>query len=155
MTMIDFVTPTPDTGPIDEVVGDNEGNSSEFENDPYFYPDSSYPLIEEEVPQAHLAAKAVLGLSYSLMIPVCGIGNLLLCYIIYRFRRMRSTTNLLIGNLAFSDFLVAVIVAPFNFYYYMNQDWPFGKAMCVTVAYLKAVSLYVSTNSLLVIAIDR
>ncbi|XP_072015632.1 prokineticin receptor 1-like [Amphiura filiformis] len=89
------------------------------------------------------------------MIPVCGIGNLLLCYIIYRFRRMRSTTNLLIGNLAFSDFMLAVVVAPFNFYYYMNQDWPFGKAMCVIVAYLKAVSLYVSTNSLLVIAIDR
>ena len=61
---------------------------------------------------------------------------------------MRSTTNLLIGNLAFSDFIVAVVVAPFNFYS-MYQEWAFGNAMCVTVAYLKAVSLYVSTNSLL------
>ena len=151
--MIDIVT--PDMGSINEIVGDNEGNSSDFQNNPYDYSSYYSADVKEEVPQAHPAAKAVLGLSYSLMIPVCGIGNLLLCYIIYRFRRMRSTTNLLIGNLAFSDFLVAVIVAPFNFYYYMNQDWPFGKAMCVTVAYLKAVSLYVSTNSLLVIAIDR
>ena len=106
-------------------------------------------------PRVHIAAKILVGFSYCLMMSVCGIGNLLLCYVIYRFRRMRTTTNLLIGNLALSDFLVAVLCAPFNFYFYVFQNWPFGSVMCVAVGYLKITSLYVSTNSLLAIAIDR
>ena len=92
-------------------------------------------------PRVHIAAKILVGVSFSLMISVCGIGNLLLCYVIYRFRRMRTTTNLLIGNLALSDFLVAVICAPFNFYFYVFQNWPFGSAMCAAVGYLKITSL--------------
>ncbi|XP_038046706.1 prokineticin receptor 2-like [Patiria miniata] len=106
-------------------------------------------------PQVHISAKILVGITYCLMMSICGIGNLLLCYVIYRFRRMRTTTNLLIGNLALSDFLVAVICAPFNFYFYLFQNWPFGSAMCLAVGYLKITSLYVSTNSLLAIAIDR
>ncbi|XP_077862107.1 prokineticin receptor 2-like [Saccoglossus kowalevskii] len=106
-------------------------------------------------PEVALEAKIILGIVYSMIIIVCGTGNLFLCYAIYRFRRMRTTTNLLIGNLALSDFLVAVVCTPFNFYYYVNQDWPYGNFMCVFVSFLKFVSLYVSTNSLLIIAVDR
>ncbi len=108
-----------------------------------------------DFPHVHIAVKSILAVSYTLMMLICGIGNLLLCYVVYRFRRMRTTTNLLIGNLALSDFMVAVICVPFNFYYYLHQIWPFGKPMCVVVSYLKATSLYVSINSLLAIAIDR
>ena len=121
----------------------------------HYYSYDYLPDPGRKFPQVSTAAKAVLGLSYTLMIPVCGIGNLLLCCVIYRVRRMRTTTNLLIGNLALSDFIVAAVVAPFNFFYYIHQTWPFGHAMCVTVGYLKATSFYVSINSLLAIAIDR
>lgn len=121
----------------------------------YDYNDTSVYPKPGVLPQVHVAAKILVGITYCLMMAICGIGNLLLCYVIYRFRRMRTTTNLLIGNLALSDFLVAVICAPFNFYFYLFQNWPFGSAMCVAVGYLKISSLYVSTNSLLAIAIDR
>ena len=122
--------------------------------DPYAYRD--WPYTEHGTfPHVHIAVKSVLVVSYTLMMTICGIGNLLLCYVVYRFRRMRTTTNLLIGNLALSDFLVAVICVPFNFYYYLYQSWIFGRPMCVLVSYLKAASLYVSINSLLAIAVDR
>ena len=123
-------------------------------SDPYNY-DKSFEDEYVSFPHVHIAVKSVLVVSYTLMMTICGIGNLLLCYVVYRFRRMRTTTNLLIGNLALSDFLVAVICVPFNFYYYLYQSWIFGKPMCVLVSYLKAVSLYVSINSLLAIAVDR
>ncbi|XP_072176414.1 prokineticin receptor 1-like [Diadema setosum] len=125
---------------------------------PYSYDYSDTNGTEYEMMQAYtvsIGAKVILILSYTLMIVICGTGNFLLCCVIYRFKRMRTVTNLLIGNLALSDFLVAAVVAPFNFYYYIHQTWPFGKAMCVIVGFLKAVSLYVSVNSLLTIAIDR
>ncbi|XP_077986975.1 prokineticin receptor 2-like [Glandiceps talaboti] len=117
-----------------------------------YYNGSSYHF---SFPEAALGAKIIVGIVYILTMFVSGIGNILLCYVIYRFRRMRTITNLLIGNLAFSDFLVAVICTPFNFFYYMNQNWPFGKVMCVLVNFIKVTSLYVSTNSLLAIAVDR
>lgn len=102
-----------------------------------------------------VAAKVILGLSYSLAIIICGIGNLLLCCSLIRFQRMRTTTNLLIGNIALSDFLVAAVCTPFKFYYYMAESWPFGRVLCVMVGYGTVTSLYVSVNSLLLIALDR
>lgn len=102
-----------------------------------------------------VAAKVILGLSYSMAITICGIGNLLLCCSLVRFQRMRTTTNLLIGNIALSDFIVAAVCIPFKFYYYMAESWPFGSVMCVMVGYGSVTSLYVSVNSLLLIALDR
>ncbi|XP_070531915.1 prokineticin receptor 2-like [Ptychodera flava] len=106
-------------------------------------------------PELSVGVKALVGIVYTLTIAVCGVGNVLLCYVIYRFRRMRTTTNLLIGNLALSDFILALVCAPFNFYYYINQNWPFGNFICIVVSFVKPLSLYVSTNSLLAIAVDR
>ncbi|XP_078614506.1 prokineticin receptor 2-like [Branchiostoma floridae x Branchiostoma japonicum] len=46
---------------------------------------------------------------------------------------------------------------PFNIDYYVvrSEDWIFGTAMCGAVNYIKTVSLYVSTNTLVAMAIDR
>ncbi|XP_070553287.1 prokineticin receptor 2-like [Ptychodera flava] len=107
------------------------------------------------IPEVHPASKVILCIVYSLMMPICGVGNAMLMYVLLRHRKMRTVPNLLVANLAASDFLVAVFCAPFNLTYYIKQNWAFGEDMCVAAAYIKLVSLYVSTNSLLVIAIDR
>ncbi|XP_072176413.1 prokineticin receptor 2-like [Diadema setosum] len=149
--------PSSDSHNLTGIYADLAPSSTHTDDDNFYdeYVYSSPPEEGQLFPHVHTAAKVVLGISYTLMIPVCSIGNLLLCCVIYRFRRMRTTTNLLIGNLALSDFIVAAVVAPFNFFYSVHQTWPFGQAMCVTVGYLKATSFYVSINSLLAIAIDR
>ncbi|XP_077984683.1 prokineticin receptor 1-like [Glandiceps talaboti] len=124
----------------------------------YYYETYSWDLdfpTTATIPEVHIASKVILGTVYSLMIPICGIGNAMLMYVLLRHRKMRTVPNLLIANLAASDFLVAVVCAPFNLSYYVSQNWRFGENMCIAVAYIKLVSLYVSTNSLLVIAIDR
>ncbi|XP_033643622.1 prokineticin receptor 2-like [Asterias rubens] len=138
--------------------GFGNGADAPFDPNVYHYTSEEFQDHVKGIlvyPHIHVAAKVLLFTSYALMMGVCSVGNLLLCYVIYRFRRMRTTTNLLIGNLALSDFLVAVICAPLSFYQYMYQHWPFGKALCIITNYLKFTSLYVSTNSLLAIAVDR
>lgn len=138
-------------------------NSSHFYEsfDPYFYGDlsdhsgSAYNKRDDGPSTGSLVAMTILAVTYTLVMVVCGAGNFLLCCVIVRFRRMRTTTNLLIGNLALSDFLVAVMCVPFNFYFNMANTWPFGRVMCMLVGYLKMTSFYVSVNSLLAIAIDR
>lgn len=133
-----------------------------IEIDPYDYNGilgpNSYGIstnVESVNSSVSIIAKIVLAITYTLVMVICGVGNLLLCCVVLRFRRMRTTTNILIGNLALSDFFVAILCVPFNFYYYMTDSWPFGKPMCVIVGYLKMTSFYVSVNSLLAIAVDR
>ncbi|MBN3304704.1 PKR1 protein, partial [Amia calva] len=87
----------------------------------------------------------------------CGVGNGLFIATLARFHKLRSVTNLLVANLAVSDLLVAAVCCPFEMDYYVVRQlsWSFGPALCSSVTYLRAVSLYVSTDALLAIAVDR
>ncbi|XP_066267696.1 prokineticin receptor 2-like [Branchiostoma lanceolatum] len=127
------------------------------------YDDIYYMLEQEGHTKAHSAEHAsitlrvILGLVYSLIIIICGIGNLLLVIVMGRYKKARTTTNLLIANLALSDFVVAVLCIPFDLDYYIINEraWNYGPHMCRLVNYVKMVSLYVSTDALLVIGVDR
>ncbi|XP_077984539.1 prokineticin receptor 2-like [Glandiceps talaboti] len=114
-----------------------------------YYGDYNY------LPDVHIAAKVVLAVILIFVITVCGFGNSLLCFTILRLKRLRTVTNLFIASLAISDAVVALFCVPFSLYYYLVHDWIFGGGMCVFVGTLKVVSLYVSVNTLLAIAIER
>ncbi|TSK18016.1 Prokineticin receptor 2 [Bagarius yarrelli] len=88
---------------------------------------------------------------------VCGIGNCLFIITLVRYKKLRNITNLLIANLAVSDFLVAVVCCPFLVDYYVVKQlsWDHGIFLCVSINYVRTMSLYVSTNALLAIAVDR
>ncbi|KAJ8028653.1 Prokineticin receptor 1 [Holothuria leucospilota] len=102
-----------------------------------------------------LGMRTFLGVTFSLVFLVCGMGDTLLCYLIVTQQRLRTVTNLLIVNLAASDALVALFCVPLNLVYYEKQEWIWGEFMCPFVGTLKDVSFYVSTNTLLVIAVDE
>eukprot|EP00058_Branchiostoma_floridae_P027462 XP_002612953.1 hypothetical protein BRAFLDRAFT_74734 [Branchiostoma floridae] len=113
--------------------------------------------VEEESGEP-LGVKIFLALVYILIICVCGVGNLLLLIVIAAYKKMRTITNALIANLAFSDFIVAVVCMPLIMDYYIvrpDRYWTYSDTTCTVINYLRMASLYVSTNSLLVIAIDR
>ncbi|XP_002737942.2 prokineticin receptor 2-like [Saccoglossus kowalevskii] len=114
-----------------------------------YYGDGNY------LPDIHVAVKTILVVTFIVIIIVCGFGNTLLCLTIFRQKRLRTVTNLFIASLAVSDAMVAILCAPFNLYYYLYQNWVFGDAMCSVVGTVKMVSLNVSINTLLVIALER
>lgn len=61
---------------------------------------------------------------------------------------MRSTTNLLIINLAISDILFVVFCVPFTATDYVLPTWPFGDFWCKIVSFLHNYSFYlISTFS--------
>lgn len=92
---------------------------------------------------------------YSLVF-VCGLfGNLLVFYVVVRNRAMQTVTNVFITNLAISDILMCLLCVPFTPAYLYMRRWPFGLAMCHTVAFTQTTSVYVSTLTLMSIAIDR
>ncbi|XP_051900870.1 prokineticin receptor 2-like isoform X1 [Pristis pectinata] len=101
--------------------------------------------------------RVVIGIVLVCIMLVCGIGNFLFIITLARYKNLRNITNLLIVNLAISDFIVAIVCCPFEMDYYVVRElsWNFGHVLCSSVNYLRMVSLYVSTNALLVIAVDR
>lgn len=133
------------------------------EHDPYLdVYDTDYGIPAEEMPDttqglAYFVATIVIGVVLVCIMLVCGIGNFLFIATLARYKKLRNLTNLLIANLAISDFLVAVVCCPFLVDYYVVKQlsWDHGKVLCACVNYLQTVSLYVSTNALLAIAVDR
>lgn len=133
------------------------------DHDPYLdLYDMDYGIPADEMPDttqglAYFVATIVIGVVLVCIMLVCGIGNFLFIATLARYKKLRNLTNLLIANLAISDFLVAVVCCPFLVDYYVVKQlsWDHGKVLCACVNYLRTVSLYVSTNALLAIAVDR
>ncbi|XP_040035438.1 prokineticin receptor 1b isoform X2 [Gasterosteus aculeatus] len=124
--------------------------------------DMDYGVPPDEIPdttqgQAFFVATIIIGVVLVCIMLVCGFGNLIFIATLMRYKKLRNLTNLLIANLAISDFIVAVVCCPFLVDYYVVKQlsWGHGLVLCASVNYLLTVSLYVSTNALLAIAVDR
>uniref|UniRef100_A0A3Q3XF56 G-protein coupled receptors family 1 profile domain-containing protein n=1 Tax=Mola mola TaxID=94237 RepID=A0A3Q3XF56_MOLML len=121
-----------------------------------------YEIPADEIPdttqgRAFFVATIVIAVVLAVIMLVCGAGNCLFIASLVRFKQLRNLTNLLIANLAVSDVLVAVVCCPFLLDYYVVKQlsWDHGLLLCASTNYLRTVSLYVSTNALLAIAVDR
>jgi allatostatin receptor len=68
---------------------------------------------------------------------------------------MRSTTNLLIVNLALADLLFIVFCVPFTALDYALLFWPFGEVWCKIVQYLVIVTANASIYTLVLMSLDR
>lgn len=124
------------------------------------YSDYDLPLDNDDdvtKTRTFFAARIVIGVALAGIMLVCGIGNFIFIAALARYKKLRNLTNLLIANLAISDFIVAIVCCPFEMDYYVVRQlsWEHGHVLCASVNYLRTVSLYVSTNALLAIAVDR
>lgn len=87
---------------------------------------------------------------------VLGIsGNVLVCYVVMRNRTMQTVTNIFITNLALSDILMCIIAVPFTPLYSFIGEWIFGTVLCHLITFSQSISVYISTLTLMSIAVDR
>ena len=88
-------------------------------------------------------------------------GNIFIVVIVYKHRELRKTINYFIVNMALSDLIFPLIVIPVNVIGLANKSWHwpvsgiFGSIFCKLFHFSSAVTLHVSTQSLVWIAIDR
>ncbi|XP_061454342.1 G-protein coupled receptor 83-like [Rhineura floridana] len=99
--------------------------------------------------------KALLIVAYTIIIVVSVFGNLLVCHVVMRKKRMHSATSLFIANLAVSDIMITLLNTPFTLVRFVNSTWVFGKTMCHVSRFVQYCSLHVSTLTLTAIALDR
>lgn len=108
-----------------------------------------------------MSAKVCKTLAYSLLLAFSLLGNTLIIMVVCRDEKMKTTTNLLIVNMAVSDLLVPIFAMPRANVeiFYGNLRWlidgAFGEALCKLTAFFQDISTAVSVQSLVAIAVDR
>ncbi|NXT65879.1 GPR83 protein, partial [Chaetops frenatus] len=99
--------------------------------------------------------KALLIAAYSFIIVFSLFGNVLVCHVVIKTKRVHSATSLFIVNLAVADIMITLLNTPFTLARFVNSTWIFGKGMCHVSRFAQYCSLHVSAFTLTAIAVDR
>ncbi|XP_077393718.1 kappa-type opioid receptor [Festucalex cinctus] len=91
---------------------------------------------------------------YSLVFVVGLVGNCLVMYVIIRYTKMKTATNIYILNLAVADALVTSTM-PFQSTDYLLSSWPFGEVACKVFISIDYYNMFTSIFTLTMMSVDR
>lgn len=91
---------------------------------------------------------------YCVLFVFAVVGNVTVCIIPFRHRRMRTCTYFLITNLAVSD-IGTMLCLPYILVMEWQQEWTMGSVMCKLVNPSLTMFYMVTTNTLVAIAVHR
>ncbi|XP_069016749.1 somatostatin receptor type 1 [Embiotoca jacksoni] len=100
------------------------------------------------------SSAALISSIYSLVCLVGLSGNSMVIYVIFRYAKMKTATNLYLLNLAVADELLMLSV-PFVVTAALLRRWPFGAALCRLVLSVDAINMFTSIYCLTVLSVDR
>lgn len=92
---------------------------------------------------------------YVIIFIVGVIGNILVCLVVCRERKMKNVTNYFIFNLAVSDLSVLLICIPFDFGEIVTETFPYGAFMCRLIYPLQTLATTASVGTLVAISLNR
>ena len=83
-------------------------------------------------------------------------GNVLVCLVVSRQQRLRTSTNFYIMNLAIADLAVTILCIPFDVAVQENSYvWPFGDFLCHIIYPIMTMCTFASVGTLTAIAYNR
>ncbi|KAF7706157.1 hypothetical protein HF521_019411 [Silurus meridionalis] len=91
---------------------------------------------------------------YSVVFVVGLVGNCLVMYVIIRYTKMKTATNIYIFNLAVADALVTTTM-PFQSTDYLLNSWPFGEVVCKVFISIDYYNMFTSILTLTMMSVDR
>uniref|UniRef100_UPI003AAFEB36 kappa-type opioid receptor n=1 Tax=Centroberyx gerrardi TaxID=166262 RepID=UPI003AAFEB36 len=91
---------------------------------------------------------------YSVVFVVGLVGNCLVMYVIIRYTKMKTATNIYIFNLAVADALVTTTM-PFQTTDYLLNSWPFGEVVCKVFISIDYYNMFTSILTLTMMSVDR
>lgn len=116
-------------------------------------PDSLLPSAQNIID--HKWVQAIFCVIYTIIFVLGLLGNLLVCFVVIRNKAMQTVTNLFISNLALSDIFLCLFSVPFTPLYTFRGSWSWGSLLCHIMPFAQGCSVYISTLTLMSIAIDR
>ncbi|XP_051914172.1 probable G-protein coupled receptor 174 [Hippocampus zosterae] len=91
---------------------------------------------------------------YSVILVPGLLGNILALWVFRVYVKETKKAVVFMMNLAVAD-LMQVLSLPLRIYYYLNNSWPFGHALCMICFYLKYVNMYASIYFLMCVSVRR
>lgn len=108
-----------------------------------------------QVPQMPVNALTVVSAVIYIIVFIVGfLGNTLVIYVVVRYTKMKTVTNLYILNLALADELY-ILGIPFLCTQNVLSYWPYGEFLCKMYMTADTMSQFSSTFCLTVMSIDR
>nr|XP_033791651.1 somatostatin receptor type 4 [Geotrypetes seraphini] len=93
-------------------------------------------------------------LVYAVVCLVGLAGNAMVIFVVLRYAKMKTATNIYILNLAIADELFMLSV-PFLAASAALRHWPFGAGMCRAVLSVDGINMFTSVFCLTVLSVDR
>lgn len=110
----------------------------------------------ENSPRESEAIRAVKMTLYATIFITGIIGNTLVCLVVCRQQRLRTSTNFYIMNLAVADLAVTIVCIPFDVAVQENgYNWPFGAFLCHVIYPIMTMCTFASVGTLTAIAYNR
>ncbi|XP_050982614.1 mu-type opioid receptor isoform X2 [Labeo rohita] len=129
----------------------NFSNSSSFVNMNSSRCDRTAELDKSSTP---VIVAIIITALYSIVCVVGLLGNVLVMYVIIRYTKMKTATNIYIFNLALADAL-ATSTLPFQSVNYLMGTWPFGDVLCKIVMSIDYYNMFTSIFTLTTMSVDR
>uniref|UniRef100_A0A8C3C5R1 Nociceptin receptor n=1 Tax=Cairina moschata TaxID=8855 RepID=A0A8C3C5R1_CAIMO len=101
-----------------------------------------------------LSIKITIVVVYSIVCIVGLVGNCSVMYVIVRFTKMKTATNIYIFNLALADTL-CLMTLPFQGTDTFLGFWPFGNVLCKIAISIDYYNMFTSTFTLTMMSVDR
>ncbi|XP_017561915.1 nociceptin receptor isoform X1 [Pygocentrus nattereri] len=101
-----------------------------------------------------ISVKITVAVVYLIVCVVGLVGNCLVMYVIIRYTKMKTATNIYIFNLALADALVLATL-PFQGTDVLLGFWPFGLALCKMVVAIDYYNMFTSIFTLTIMSVDR
>ncbi|XP_065157122.1 adipokinetic hormone/corazonin-related peptide receptor variant I-like [Atheta coriaria] len=92
---------------------------------------------------------------YCCVFVVACIGNVTVFVNLFRSRRRKSRISFLIIHLTVADLIVTFIMIPFEIAWRITVQWLGGNIACKILLFFRAFGLYLSSNVLICISLDR
>ncbi|XP_059933166.1 somatostatin receptor type 1 [Gadus macrocephalus] len=129
--------------------------SREYASSPTGFPyNSSVDYDDGDYLQETDASKVIIPSIYALVCCVGLTGNAMVIYVILKYAKMKTATNIYILNLAIADELFMLSV-PFLATSAAVRHWPFGSLMCRLVLSVDGINMFTSIFCLTVLSVDR
>ena len=99
-------------------------------------------------------ARAVVAV-YCVLFSVAAVGNLSVFLTLLRARHRKSRVSLLMTHLAAADLIVTFVMIPLEVGWRVTTQWLAGNLACKLFLFMRAFGLYLSSNILVCISLDR
>lgn len=111
-------------------------------------------VTEAKEPTQDKTSSVVITFIYFIVCAVGLCGNTLVIYVILRYAKMKTVTNIYILNLAVADVL-CMMSLPFIALQLALVHWPFGEVLCKIILTVDSLNQFTSIFCLMVMSIDR